>query len=389
MKKLIFIVFTLIIFFSLITCNNAPRKGADNTASARETTSNDPKRITINKNEFAVSGKRIWINGANTPWNSWNDFGGNYNNQWWDDHFYELRLSGINSTRVWINCNNDNGAITLDNNGMVTDVSKKHWEDLDKFFEVARKHEIYIMATLLSFDHFKSWEKIKWQRMLKSKEAAQSFAENYTIPFVKRYGNNPYLWSVDLCNEPDWIHEDKDCGNIAWNHMTYFFAVNAAAVHENSEVLVTVGMGFPKYNADGAAYEGNKVSDASLQRQYNNPNAFLDFWSPHYYDWVGKWYGVPFYISPYGQFPGGYGMNNSKPAVIGECAAKGSAGDTPGTKDNTILTDYLKAFENGWQGVMAWTSNGVDQCGDIADMEVATMYMEKNYKELIYPLGKK
>ena len=384
MKKIILFAFTLTLLFTLISCKNVER-----VANTRETSSSDNRRITIKGTEFAVNGKRIWINGVNTPWNNWNDFGGDYNDKWWDEHFQELRLSGINATRVWINCNNDNGAILIDNNGMITGAANKHWEHLDKFFEIAKKHEIYIMATILSFDHFKSWEAVKWRNMLKSKEAAESFAQNYTIPFVKRYGSNPYLWSIDLCNEPDWIHEHDECGKIAWNHISYFFAVNAAAIHENSEILVTVGMGFPKYNADGSAYEGNKVSDAYLQRLYKNSNAFLDFWSPHYYDWVGRWYGVPFYISPYGQFPRGYGMEPSKPALIGECAAVGSAGETSGTQNNTIITDYSKAFENGWQGVMTWTSNGVDACGDIGDLEPATMYMEKNYRDLIYPLGKK
>lgn len=51
---------------------------------------NDEYRITIKNNEFTVNGKRIWINGANTPWNKWNDFGGAYNDTWWDSHFAKL-----------------------------------------------------------------------------------------------------------------------------------------------------------------------------------------------------------------------------------------------------------------------------------------------------------
>jgi hypothetical protein len=215
--------------------------------------------------------------------------------------------------------------------------------------------------------------------MLKSDEASASFVEKYTIPFVRRYKDNPWLWSIDICNEPDWVFENAECGKIPWERISYFFALNAAAIHENSDILVTVGMGFSKYNADGSGYSGNKVSDSFLQKLYPNKNAYLDFWSPHYYDWVGDaGYGVPFYVKPYGSKPQGWGLSNSKPALIGECRAKGSTG-------KTIIFDYENAFLNGWQGVMPWTSNGVDGNGSIDDLSPGTKYMLENYRILIFP----
>ena len=348
---------------------------------------NDNTRITIKDNKFYAGGKQIWINGVNTPWNKWNDFGGGYNDTWWDTHFKELRAAGINAVRVWINCNNDQGAININDNGIVSGVSEKHWSDLDKYFETAARNKMYIKATLTSFDHFKDTGKRpsaqKWRNMLMNNDAAVSFADNYTILFVKRYGHNPFLWCVDLCNEPDWVFENPECGQISWERISFFFAVNAAAVHENSDVLVTVGMSFPKYNSD--FFEGNKVSDNYLQSLYNNKNAYLDFWSQHYYDWIGPHFGVPFYISPYGRLPDGFGLDESKPAVIGECMAKGSKGKTAGTENNTIITDYENAFLNGWQGVMPWTSNGVDACGNLSDMSCAAKFMLEKYRDLIFP----
>ena len=346
----------------------------------------DNRRITIVNKEFTVDGKKIWINGTNTPWNKWNDFGGGYNDSWWDDHFADLHENGVNAVRVWINCNNDNGAIKIYADGMVSGASNSHWEDLDEFFETARRNKIYIMATLLSFDHFKSSGAQKWRNMVASDETIDSFVNNYIIPFVKRYNNNPYLWSIDLCNEPDWVFEDSKCGNIPWEKTSNLFARCAAAIHENSDILVTVGMSFPKYNADGAGYEGNKVSDKFLQKLYDNPNAYMDFWSTHYYDWVGPWYGVPFYSTPSGSKPNGWGLDGSKPALIGECMAKGSKGSTKGTENNTLITDYENAYLNGWQGVMPWTSNGVDGCGGFEDLIPATNYMAEKYRDMIFPL---
>jgi hypothetical protein len=347
-------------------------------------------RISIVNNEFRVKGKKIWFNGVNTPWNKWNDFGGGYNDAWWDEHFAQLHEAGINSVRVWINCNNDNGAIAIDSNGMVSGVSSKHWDDLDLFFNTAARNKIYIMATLLSFDHFKNTGSRPaaehWRNMLYNDDASKSFVENYTIPFVKRYKNNPWLWSIDLCNEPDWIFENPECGRVPWERISYLFAVSAAAIHENSRILVTVGLSFPKYYADGGGgYLGNKVSDAFLQNLYPNKNAYLDFWSPHYYDWVGPSYGVPFYVNPFGAKPAGWGLDNSKPALIAECMATGSKGKTPGTENNTIITDYENAYLNGWQGVMPWTSNGVDRCGSLTDLSPATKYMLEKYKDIIFP----
>ena len=360
---------------------------------------------------IGTKGKRIWINGVNTPWDRWNDFGGAYREIWWEEEFTHLRDAGINATRVWINCDG-NGSVTIDSDGYISGASNKHWDDLDSFFALAKKHKIYIMATLTSFDHFKTKnpKSDRWRAMIRSKSASESFAKNYTIPFVERYGNNPYLWSIDLMNEPEWVSEGQgdniEEDRIKWDDFAYFFAVNAAAIRENSTVLVTVGIAYPKWNVDADEsthdYQGNKVSDEYLQSLYPNKNAFLDFWSPHYYDWVGEWYGVPFYLPPYGKllgdketgWTGGWGLCPSKPALIGECSAKGTRRDYNGLKDNSILTDYEQAYHNGWQGVMAWTSNAVDGNGGLyatgdraTDLKLATQNMRDKYKKVIYPLN--
>jgi len=366
-----------------------------------ETTTRERIYVTDNK-EFAVDGKRIWINGVNTPWNNWNDFGGSYNSRWWDDEFARLRDAGINATRIWINCNNENNAIIIDSAGNVSGASEKHWADVANLLELAKKHKVYIMATITSFDHFKSSQASRWRAMITSKAASKSFVDNYTIPFLNKFKDNPYLWSIDLMNEPDWVHENSECGKISWDNISYFFAINAAAIHENSRVLVTVGIASPKWNADGTGYQGNKVSDTYLKDLSNNSKAYLDFWSPHYYDWVGEWYGVPHYLSPYGKlegnkntgWSGGWGLDPSKPAILGECSARGTGRGLYGINDNSIITDYEHAYLNGWQGVMPWTSNAVDGNGGLAptgkpnrdtDLGLATRNMLTKYPQIICP----
>ena len=378
-------------------------------------------RISINaQNQFVVDNGTlpIWINGVNTPWNNWNDFSGNnFDEAWWDNHFMHLAANGVNASRIWISCNNNQGRsnnygqeriVFIDENGMVSGVSQQHWDHLDVLFEIAERHKIYIMATLISFDHFQynEWSNAvpqRWHAMIQSPETIDSFVQHYTIPFVNRFKDNPFLWSIDIINEPDWMHEGQ---GLAWEDISHFLARNAAAIRANSDILVTVGMATSKYNSDSPGYEGNKVSDAFLQNLYPNPYAALDFWSPHYYDWVGEWYGHPFTRTPYGgRNNGGWELCPSKPAIIGEVGADGTLGRTATQQPSanwtftltgesfTLAQDYENAFDNNWQGVMGWTSNGVDAYGTldpatatIIEVMDATRHMAALHPLLIRPL---
>ena len=48
------------------------------------------QRITVKGNQFQVYGKEIWISGANTPWQTWNEFGNKFDAAWWGAHFHDL-----------------------------------------------------------------------------------------------------------------------------------------------------------------------------------------------------------------------------------------------------------------------------------------------------------
>ena len=323
----------------------------------------DSTVVRVDGTKFTVNGEEIWINGVNTPWDKWNDFGGAFNESFWDEHFAMLHEEGVNASRVWVNCNGMS-IVKLDADGIVTSVSKKHWTDLDKLFEIAAKHEIYLMPTLLSFDHFKEGNQgaKNWRAMVQSEAGIQSYVDKYVIPFVERYGDNPYLWCIDLMNEPDWVKENKECGQVGWEYLCNFFAHEAAAIHEHSDELVTVGAGMIKYNSD--KFDGNYFSDEFLQ-SLAGEDAYLDVWSPHYYLWQKSFLGCPFETDPVS-----YGLDGLKPAVIGECAVTDDSG-VP------IKDSYIGAYEHGWNGVMAWTSNGVDDCGSMEQLEEAVNAMDE------------
>jgi hypothetical protein len=334
--------------------------------------------ITVAGTEFRAGADRIWINGANTPWHVWNDFGGGFDPAWWDKHFQQLHENGINATRVWISCNGEVG-INISASGQVSGCTPRFWGDLDQLFRIAQARRVYIMATLISFDHFSSSHTNYrcWRNLITDTNNIDSLVANYVVPFVNRYKSSPWLWSIDLCNEPDWVHENEKCGKLPWEPLQTYFGRAAAAIHANSGILVTVGicMG-AKYLSDT---HGANVLDARVLRARSSGDvrAHLDFYSPHYYDWMN---GInpsnPFYLRPVA-----YGLPGNRPVLFGECPATGTANHR--TED-----DYESAYQNGWQGVMGWTSNGVDANGDLTALGAATRAFRDRHGALVFPEAK-
>ncbi len=333
-------------------------------------------QVMVDGTEFTVSGKELWINGVNTPWDRWNDFGNSgFNYGFWEMHFAELEEAGVNASRVWINCNDMVGVI-LNEDGSFKEVTDKHWRDLDVLFTIAKKHHIYIMATLLSFDHFKDSNNNyqNWRNMIQSSDNIDSFVEGYVVPFVQRYDSCDYLWSIDLMNEPDWVYENAECGNIGWEHISNYFARAAAGIHKNSDVLVTVGFGIIKYNSD--MFEGNKGSDEFLQNLSGDTESYLDFDSTHYYFWQFQYFKYPFKRGPVK-----FGLEGKKPAVIGEVAA-----NDYNESGQTLEQKYEDALGSGWNGVMAWTSNEVDGCGGMEYIAPAVKKAVELADDKVHPL---
>jgi hypothetical protein len=251
---------------------------------------------------------------------------------------------------------------------VVTGCTPAFWSDVEKLLESAGKHQVYIMATLLSFDHFSEHHAnhARWRKMLTDGGNIDALVSHYVVPFVARYKDNPWLWSIDLCNEPDWIYENASCGKISWDWIQLYVAKAALAIHTTSRILVTVGLAMgPKYQSSRRM---DVFSDAVLQAKAGGSSlARLDFYSPHHYDWVTRIYGNPFTESPRA-----YGLDADKPAVIGEYPAKGTAG-------RSSTQDYEDAYLNGWQGVLGWTSNGVDANGSLEQLGPATRAFRDNH----------
>ena len=107
----------------LTGCNAAEKPSATETQT--ETTVEekaDPApvesgiNIYIEGDKFMLEGKEVWLTGMNAPWQNWNDFGGRYNPEYWQQVFAMMHEDGFNSCRIWINCSSE-CAVQVDESG--------------------------------------------------------------------------------------------------------------------------------------------------------------------------------------------------------------------------------------------------------------------------------
>ncbi|MDR0542799.1 MAG: T9SS type A sorting domain-containing protein [Dysgonamonadaceae bacterium] len=349
------------------------------------------QEITIRGNKFYAGNKEIFFNGVNTAWqenNEWRlDFlGRNFNASWWKNELNRYVTNHINSARIWIH-GGGNSSPSLNASGYVTGASDRFWKDMDSLVVLARERKLYIMPTLWSFDMCKNdYNAVNWQKyrdIINDAEKTRSYCENFLVPFVQRYQNEPYVLGYDLCNEPEHLWRDNNCGPQSRDNVIRFLATCAAYLHKNTTKPVTVGCMWIICNSDKYKswtgqdrYAGNNYSNASLQAQYNDPGAYLDFYSPHWYQWQTSGSYFTLRIEQW--------MDDaSKPALIGE---------TPGYDVNengwnsTLANMYIKAHLNDYAGVMAWKNPKEDDgYGKFATILPATNAFYDTYPELVYP----
>ena len=89
----------------------------------------DSPRIKTEGTRFVVGTKEIVMNGVNTPWDDWNDFGGKYDSNFWDSEFAKIRQAGGNCSRIWISCDGEIG-INIDSTGYISGATEAHWQNI-------------------------------------------------------------------------------------------------------------------------------------------------------------------------------------------------------------------------------------------------------------------
>ena len=74
--------------------------------------------------------------------------------------------------------------------------------------------------------------------------------------------------------------------------------------------------------------------------------------------------------------------------MVGENPAGGVFRQDPDGRNNVevpISEAFIKTWENGWKGLLVWTSNGVDRNGTLKDCGPGLTAFQKKYPDLVSP----
>lgn len=398
MKTNLFPLILTAFIFCALSCKRteiaAPEVKGTNSSKGTQQTSG-VLDVSIGGNKFYVNGKEIFFSGINAAWQRQPDYsldflGRNFDYNWWNTELQRCKDNKMNMVRIWIH-GAGNYSPSLNGDGLVTGATSQFWTDMDRLVQIATDKKIYIMPTFWSFDMVKnqgSSKYMQYRQIINDVNKTRWYTEYFLIPFVQRYNSKPYVMGYDICNEPEHIWRDANCGNLPRNNVVRFVAWCAAAINAHSSKPVTVGSMWIIFNSNkfGTGWDpnaGNNYSDASLQAQYANTNARLDFWSPHWYQWQSS--GGSFNTTI-----GNWMDNGNKPSLVGETYGGDVNGSTPQNSAgwNITMANYIKqSYWNGYAGVLGWKNphENSDNMGTFNGVANGTRDFHANYPSLVYP----
>ncbi|MEM9339708.1 MAG: cellulase family glycosylhydrolase [Bacteroidota bacterium] len=370
------------------------------------------QRVTVDGSQFKKESQTLFLSGINSPWQNDDqfriDFLGtdHFDLAYWQNEFDNMAANNVNTVRIWVH-GRGNHTPAYDPNGFVLSPTTQFYDHMDAVIDLAAEKEIYVLVTMWSFDMLlKQGNGQPGSDFFSAHRATMtdvnktiSYVSNFLAPVVDRYKDNPYILGYDIINEPEHIWENANDlvdGAVSRDQVIAFIARCAAKIHEASgnQNLVTVGSKWSVYNSDryigfgGIPFAGDNFSDQDLQAQFNDADAFLDFYSMHWYQWQST--GAPFIETAVALFP-----NVTKPIVITEFPGLdlpnndcGCTCATPGVCDFSIdLNDtYEAVLSNGFAGITAWRNGQEnDFFGQSSVIYEATNYLASIRPDLVFP----
>ena len=335
------------------------------------------ERIQIVDTEFRTrSGMPVWLNGINTAWVHWNDFGaGRFDHAAWQAEFARYAAAGINCARVWIDCDGE-VAVQFDADGRVSGPAPGLFDDLEALFAIAREQRIYVLAVLTSFDHVKPShpKHTLWRRVFNDDSRRESYLKNFIEPLAGRFRDEPALLAWEICNEPEWIWFRRY--GVSQERVVAFHAHVAAALHRAGDAWVTTGSASWRWHRDrgGRNLAGHPWSDRSIGSHLADLGARLDFFQVHYYDWMALWGWNPFDA---GAAPQRFLRHVDRPVIVGEARGRHSW-----WTGRSVAQLYQRGAENGYAGVFGWSAHGADGHGNFDEIALATRMMAAQVVEV-------
>lgn len=317
--------------------------------------------------KISYRGQNLYISGVNVPWHQFGwDFGEHpewgvaYRSYHFEEVFFQLKNHGVNTARVWIHCDGRANP-EFDAEGYVTGFDDNFFVHLDDLFYLAEIYDILLIPCLWSFDMTKDHRKDAGEfagmhaDLITDADKTQSYIDNALIPMVKRYKNHCNLLAWEIINEPEWSMDMKLAGvttqTVSIEAMQRFVGKCAAAIHQHSDKMVTVGATSLYWNSDQMrANLWNKAAFAGVGLDTNQ--AYMDFYSVHYYKWMDKLGASP-------MSKNASEWNLDKPILIAEY---------PPNELNMSFNEQLqKSKQNNYAGVLPWSYQAKDEYGQWKD----------------------
>lgn len=316
------------------------------------------------------SGRPVWLNGINTAWMHWNDFGGGrFDAPRWEREFQRYQAAGINCARVWIDCDGE-VAVRFDPAGHVVGPDDTVMAEMQRLLDIAAAHRVRVLAVLTSFDHLKPSHAKHglWRRVFNEDARLSEYVRNVVEPLARRFAGEPALLAWEICNEPEWIWLRRY--GVSRERVVKFHAEVAAGLHRGGPKPVTTGSASWRWHRDRTARgapKSNPWSDGSLQACCRDAGARLDFFQVHYYDWMALLGVNPF---SRGAGPARFLATVDRPVIIGETRGRYSW-----WTGRSVAETYRRGAANHYAGVFGWSARGGDGHGNFEEIAAATRWM--------------
>jgi hypothetical protein len=232
---------------------------------------------------------RQFIVGANLPWLDGaygHDFGHSYHHPDWPvsytpDHMDAvLRFAqeqNVRLLRVWVFEGCD--GLIKDADEIVTGVDPTLYANFDDLiFRQLPKYDVKVYLTLLVAAHVNECSS---PSPLPAGRARDAFLANAALPFVRRYASSPWVWGIDLMNEPE-AAVGGPTGNYAtgvtWTTMRDFLTAYAAAVrYDAPQLFVSSGSGWhDSTNVQAGQFSGLGFTHLDFH-SYNDTGSLPDY----------------------------------------------------------------------------------------------------------------
>ena len=320
------------------------------TLTAAAATTSPPAR----SRPAATSTSPFWA-GGNLPWVhfGYDVGGGSFDPAAVGSAFGNLSAAGANAVRFWLHADG-RASPAFAPDGTVAAPGGSTWKsDLRTVLQLAASHELVLQLCLWSFDMCKQEVSTipVHAELIRNASKAESYIENALLPMLALLDGSPVV--VEVINEPEWCMEGpcntKEC--VTTTQMQAFVARVAEAVHNYSELAVTVGSASLKWSTSRpGGGQADYWSDSALKAAYpaaTGDSGTLDLFNVHYYDWMydPSW-GYDPCRKPASYWSGGA---TTKPVVVAELP--------PGSDHYNASAMLECALRNGFAGDLFWAIN--------------------------------